>query len=463
MSVQGTVQGTADQMRITVKLENVAENKTVWNEEFPGVSGDLLALEDMISGKLVTAMGANASDLGVADAAAHPTDNVDAYDLYLRGKNAMRGQFNPKNFQTAIDYFNQSLKKDPNFALAYTGLANASLRMYSEKKDASWAEKALTAARRAAELNDKLPEAHMTLGTVYSATGQNNQAIAELKRGQELAPNSDEAYRRLGGAYVGVGQKDLAIEALAKAVEINPYFWGNPNSLGQAYLTFGDYEHALKAYQQVVQLEPQNPNGYTNVGAAYAYLGRYQESIDAFKKALELQPDAQTYSSLGTAYFLSKRYSEAVPMFEKAVEMNPSDQVLLGNLGDGYRWAGQQDKANLTYKKAIALANKDLQVNSRNSGLLGQMALYYAKSGDLNKGRELLQRAKSISPGEFSLYYEAATLETIADRPTQAVAELKTAMQKGQPTSDVEADPEFASLRARPDYQALIKEYSRKK
>jgi eukaryotic-like serine/threonine-protein kinase len=463
MIVQGTVQGTADQMRITVKLENVGENKTVWNEEFPGVSGDLLALEDMISGKLVTAMGANASDLGVADAVAHPTDNVDAYDLYLRGKNAMRGQFNPKNFQTAIDYFNQSLKKDPNFALAYTGLANASLRMYSEKKDASWAEKALTAARRAAELNDKLPEAHMTLGTVYSATGQNNQAIAELKRGQELAPNSDEAYRRLGGAYVGVGQKDLAIEALAKAVEINPYFWGNPNSLGQAYLTFGDYEHALKAYQQVVQLEPQNPNGYTNVGAAYAYLGRYQESIDAFKKALELQPDAQTYSSLGTAYFLSKRYSEAVPMFEKAVEMNPSDQVLLGNLGDGYRWAGQQDKANLTYKKAIALANKDLQVNSRNSGLLGQMALYYAKSGDLNKGRELLQRAKSISPGEFSLYYEAATLETIADRPTQAVAELKTAMQKGQPTSDVEADPEFASLRTRPDYQALIKEYSRKK
>jgi tetratricopeptide (TPR) repeat protein/predicted Ser/Thr protein kinase len=463
MIVQGTVQGTADKMRITVKLENVAENKTVWNEEFPGVSGDLLALEDTISGKLVTAMGLNASELGAADAALHPTDNVDAYDLYLRGKNAMRGQFDPKTFQSAIDYFNQSLKKDPNFALAYTGLANASLRMYTVKKDPSWAEKALTAARRAAELNNKLPEAHLTLGTVYSATGQNNQAIAELKRGQELAPNSDEAYRRLGGAYVAVGQKDLAIEALAKAVEINPYFWGNQNSLGQAYLSFGDYEHALKAYQQVVQLEPQNPSGYTNVGSAYAYLGRYDESIGAFKKALELQPDPLAYSSLGTAYFLSKRYSEAVPMFEKAVEMNPSEQAMMGNLGDGYRWAGQQDKANLTYKKAIALVSKDLQVDSRNSTLLGQMALYYAKSGDLTKGRELLQRAKSISPGEFGLYYAGATLEAIANRPAEAVGELKTAMQKGQPASDVEADPEFTSLRTRPDYQALIKQYSQKK
>ena len=463
MIVQGTVQGTADQMRITVKLENVTENKTVWNEEFPGVAGDLLALEDRISGKLVTAMGANASDLGVADAAAHPTDNADAYDLYLRGKNAMRGQFDPKNFQTAIDYFNQSLKKDPNFALAYTGLANASLRMYSVKKDASWSEKALVAARRAAELSDKLPEAHMALGTVYSATGQNNQAIAELKRGLELAPKSDEAYRRLGGAYVAVGQKDLAIEALAKAVEINPYFWGNQNSLGQAYLSFGDYEHALKAYQQVIQLEPQNPNGYTNAGAAYAYLGRYEESISTFKKALELQPDPQTYSSLGTAYFLSKRYSEAVLMFEKAVEMNPSEQAMMGNLGDGYRWAGQQDKANLTYKKAIALVNKDLQVDSRNSTLLGQMALYYAKSGELAKARELLQRAKSISPAEFGLYYASATLEAIENHPAEAIAELKKAMEKGQPASDVEADPEFTSLRTRPDYQALIKEYSPKK
>ena len=463
MIVQGTVQGTGDQMKITVKLENVAENKTEWNEEFPGASGDLLALEDRISGKLVTAMGATASDLGVADAAAHPTDNADAYDLYLRGKNSMRGQFDPKNFQTAIDYFNQSLKKDPNFALAYTGLANASLRMYSVKNDAAWSEKALTAARRAAELNDNLPEAHMTLGTVYRSLGQNSQAIAELKRGLALAPNSDEAYRRLGNVYATIGQKDLAIESLAKAVEINPYFWMNPNSLGQAYLSFGDNEHALKAFQQVVQLEPENASGYNNVGAAYFNLGRYEDSISQFKKSLELAPDPQTYSSLATSLFYLKRYAEAVPMFEKAAEMSPTDEGVMGNLADGYRGAGQLDKAILTYKKAIALCNKDLQVNPRDSGILGHMSLYYAKSGDLGKARELLQRAKSISPAASELYRAGATLETIANRQPEAVVELKRAMEKGQAASDVETDPEFATLRTRPDYQALIKEYSRKK
>jgi eukaryotic-like serine/threonine-protein kinase len=463
MIVQGTVQGNANEMRITVKLVNAAENKTVWNEDFSGVPADLLALEDRISSKLVTQLGESASDLNAADAVAHPTDNADAYDFYLRGKNAMRGQFDPKNFQTAINYFNDSLKKDPNFALAYTGLADASLRMYSAKKDPSWTEKALTAAQRAVELNDKLPEAHMTLGTVYRTTGQNNQAISELKRGLELAPNSDEAYRRLGNAYAAVGQKELAIEALEKAVELNPYYWANPNSLGQAYSSFGDNARALKAFQKVVELEPENSSGYNNIGTAYLNLGRYEDSIGAFKKSLELRPDPLTYSSLATALFDLKRYSEAVPMFEKAVEMNPSEQGLVGNLGDGYRWAGQQDKANLTYKKAIELCSKDLQVNPRNSGILGQMALYYAKSGDLGKAREVLQRAKSISSGQFDLYYDGAVVETIANRPAEAIAELTKAMQKGQSASDVEADPEFAQLRTRSDYQALIKQYSQKK
>ena len=463
MIVQGAVQGDANGMRISVKLENVTENRTLMDEEFSGVAPDLLTIEDQIAGKLATALEANAADLALATAATRATDNADAYDLYLRGKNAMRGQFDPKNFQTAIDYFNQSLKKDPSFALAYTGIANASLRMYTVKREPVWSEKALVAARRAAELNEKLPEAHMALGTVYLNMGQNKQAIAELKRGLELAPNSDEAYRRLGSAYERVGQKDLAIETLEKAVEINPYFWMNVNSLGQTYFSYGDYERALKAFQQVVQLEPDNSSGYNNIGSAYVHLGKYEDSLGAFRKSLELREDPDTYSSLATSLFFLKRYSEALPLFEKAVEMRPTDEVLMGNLGDAYRWAGQQDKANSTYQKAIELCSKELQVNPRSSDILGEMALYSAKSGDLGKASELLKRAKTIAPGAFSLYYIGAILETIANRPAEAVAELNKALKKGQAVADVEADPEFTPLRTRPDYQALIRQYSQKK
>src|SRR5215467_9855373 len=106
-----------------------------------------------------------------------------------------------------MNFFSDALKKDPSFALAYTGLADANLMMYTEKKDRYWSERAVEAAKQAAQLNDKLPEVHAALGSAYSATGQTAQAIEEDKRALELAPNSDEAYRR-GNAYKANGQKE---------------------------------------------------------------------------------------------------------------------------------------------------------------------------------------------------------------------------------------------------------------
>src|SRR5208282_3055273 len=162
----------------------------------------------------------------LASAETRPTDNAAAYDLYLRGRNSMRGH-DEKSIQSALDYFDQARKTDPKFALAYTGVADASLRMNTIKKDSLWTQKALAAAQQAQALNDKLPEVHATLGSVYRATGKYSEAVAELKRALSLAPNSDQAYRLLGDTYLKSGNGPAAIEALEKAVQLNPYYWVN--------------------------------------------------------------------------------------------------------------------------------------------------------------------------------------------------------------------------------------------
>ncbi len=107
-----------------------------------------------------------------------------------------------------------------------------------------------------------------------------------------------------------------------------------------------------------------------NIGGVYFRQGKYNECIPFFQKALKLQPQADLYSNLGTAYFFLKRYKEAVPMFEKAVEMDPTDEGLMGNLADAYRWSGRADKAQSTYDKAIALAYKELEVNPRKASTM---------------------------------------------------------------------------------------------
>src|SRR5216683_3337463 len=422
-----------------------------------------LTLEDQIYGGVVEALALKPTSEESARATPHPTENIEAYDLYLKGRGAMRGQQDVKNIQSAIDYYEQAVKKDPAFALAYAGVADASLVMYNEKKDSFWSQKALAAAQQAERLNNNLPEIHFSLGSVYTASGKSAEAVAELKRALELAPNSDEGYRGLGKAYLSLGQKALALQAYQKAIELNPYYWVNYNYAGQAYYRLGEYEKALTVFRRMIELEPNNPFGYSNAGAVYFQQGQYNECIPFFQKALQIQPHYMTYSNLGTALFYLQRYGESVPMFEKAVQMNANDGMVMGNLADSYRWSGHKEQAMETYDKAIALAYKELEVNPRAAGTMGSLAVYYAKKGDTAHATQFIQHALSIEPERISLVYKQAVIYCLADRKTESLRVLREALQKGYSVEEAKTDPELASIQYSPAFVQLAAEFSKPK
>jgi eukaryotic-like serine/threonine-protein kinase len=461
MLVQGMIQGNGDKIRIIINLENVVEGKRVWSQQFDGVAADLFTLEDQIYNQLVSAMDVTPTTEETAKAETRPTDNIAAYDLYLRGRNSIRGH-EEKNVDAALDYFNQALKQDPRFALAYTGLADASLRMYDLKKDSFWTQKALSAAQQAQQLNDNLPEVHSTLGSVYSATGKYAEAIAELRRAIMLAPNSDEAYRRLGSAYMNSGQGKQGIEAFQKAVELNPYFWQNQNLLGDAYLQTADYPKALEAFKQITVLEPDIDAGFENMGNVYLTQGKYEESIPYFQKALQIEPYFSTYSNLGTAYFFLKQYPNAVGMFEKAVALNPNDTAMVVNLADAYRYAGQQDKARDTYQQAISVGFKGLQTNPKDAEIMAQVALSYAKTGNAAQAQDFIKRARAADPNNVNYVYDDAVTKALSGKTTEALRSLQEALEKRYPAEFAAGDPELNSLQKDPQFSALIKKYSAK-
>ena len=459
--VHGTVQGSGDNLRVTINLDNVAENRLVWSQEFAGVTGDLLTIEDQIYARLVEALALKPSNEELARTTSHPTENVEAYDLYLKGRRAMRGQQDVNNINKAIGFYEEALKKDASFALAYAGIADATLVMYYQKKDSFWTQKALGAAQQAQRLNDNLPEVHFSLGNVYAASGKRAEAISQLKRALELAPNSDDGYRAIGKAYLALGQKGLALQAYRKAVEINPYYWVNYNSIGTAYSELGQYEEALGVFRKMIELEPDNSFGYLNVGAVYFQQGKYDECIPFFQKALQLQPQYMTYSNLGTAYFYLKRYTDSVPMFERAVELNPNDGLFMGNLADAYRWSGQQDRARATYDRAIALAFKELQVNPRDANVMDQLSLYYAKKGNPTQGLDFIHRARSIKPLDINILYDEAVVCALTGRTTEALNALREALQKGYSLQEAKNDPELANLQSRPEFAKLVADFSK--
>lgn len=458
--VDGLIQGSGDRMSIIVNLHDVADGKKLWSQQFSGVPKDLLTIEDQISGQLVTALAVKPSSEELASTAVRPTDNADAYDLYLRGRQAYRSRDSAKGTQTAIDYFKQAISKDSGFALAYTGLADASLAMYGDTKDSVLADKAVGAAQRAEQLKDDLPEVHFSLGSAYLATGKTAQAIAEFKRGLQLAPNSDQGYVRLGNAYRQSGQQEQAVAAFQKAIEVNPYYWVLHRDLANAYFLGGANEKALEEFKRVTELQPENAEGWSNVATIYSRLDQIEESVAAYKKSIEISPTWLAYSNLGGEYILMKRFPEAIEALEKAVELGPNQELAMGNLGDAYRYSGQTDKANATYEKAIALAFQDLRVNPQNTEAMGDLASYCAKKGDSAQAMEFIQRARSIDKNDVELIHTQATVEALSNKPADAIRTLREALSKGYSVKQVQDDPDLASVKDRPDFQALIKQYS---
>ncbi len=460
--LQGMVQGNSDRLRVTLSLDDATTGKRVWSQEFPGAAGDVLALEDQIYSTLATALALKPSGEEQARVGAHPTENLKAYDLYLQGRNTLRNSHNQDGIRQAVGLFEQAIDKDSNFALAYTGLADSSLRMYGETKEGVWAQKATLAAQQAERLSNNLPEVHLSLGSVYSATGKNTQAVAELKRALELAPNSDEAYRNLGNAYRAGGQSEEAIAAYQKAVAANTYYWMNHTALGNAYFVQGDSAKALPEFQKLIEIAGDSPMGYEGVGSVYLRQGRWSDAIPQFQKALTLTPDAPTYSNLGTAYFFLKNYDQATKMYEKAVEMTPNDEELLGNLGDAYRWSGHSDQAAAAYGKAISLAFQELQVNPRSATIMGDLGLLYAKKGDAANALQYTQQARAINADDVQLMYSETQVKTMIGKPEEALQALRRALEKGYSAQEAWNDPELQKLQALPQFSHLVNQFSKK-
>lgn len=457
--VTGTVQGSAERISIVINVEEPLAKRRVWTHEFAGVPKDLLTLQDQIFGGLVEALEVTPSTEAQARGVSRPTNNIEAYDLYLKGRNAMRGQQDKRNVEAAVKLYEDALRVDPRFALAFAGLTDASLQMYRETKERIWADKAVAASQQGKRLDENLVEVRIAAASAYLATGKFNEAIVELEQALKLAPNSDDAYRRLAVAFRRAGRVDEARRMNEEAIRVNPYYWLNHNAMGDAALRMGDNVRAEQAFSKVIELEPDNVNGFNNLGAIYLVTSRYAQAAAAFQRATELVPTADAYSNLGIAYAWQGRFQEALPPYAKAVETSPNVDGWLSNLGDGYRWLGQSQKATETYDRAIALAYAALQVNSSDARTRSYLGTYYGKKGDTAQGIKLVNEAASADPNEVSILYNVAVVHALAGQPGPALDALGKALKAGYPPRFAQDDPDLKALSKDRRFEALMREF----
>jgi len=455
--VDGSVQGAGDRVRIVVNAWDAEQKRTIWSHEYSGFATDLLTLEDQVYNGLSQALKLNAtSDEQARIASLRPSENADAYQLYLQGRNQLRRSDDVEKVHQAVASFEAAVKADPSFALAFAGLAEASMVEYRKTFDNAASLRAVNAAERAQQLNGDLPEVHLTLATVYSSTGKINEAAAELKRTLTLAPNSDDAYRQLCKIYLRQNRPADAYQAAKKAIELNPYLWLNYYQAYQAYLATGKYSDAETMAKKVMELDPLNSVGPEALGNIYLKQGKYDLAIPQYQHSLQLKPAPTAYSNLGTSFFYLNNYDEAAKAYLEAVKLNPRDQINMGNLGDAYRAMKRTDDATATYRKAISLALDQLKTNPRDADTLGSLALYNVKIGNSKDAIRFIQQARKIDQNSLGQMYNEALVYTLAGDHGLAINALREAIAHGYSLKLVQNDPEFTSLSSEPAFRALF-------
>jgi serine/threonine-protein kinase len=453
--VTGTVQQIGGTLRIIVNMEDVKNGRRLWAQEISGSRSNLLSMEDRLLAGLLDALHVAPSE---PLAASSPTSNTEAYNLYLKGMNALREKPGSEGAKAAIQFYEDAVRQDAGFALAYAAMSEALLQVYRDKQERQWAEQAQYMAERARQLDPARPETHLAVGIVYNAIGKGLEATAALKRALALAPNSDKAHRELGRALAATGHGQEAMQSVQKAVEINAFDPAHYNALGSIANGLGRYSEAADAFRKVIEFEPDNVRGYSNLGAMHLKMGQFDEAAHAFQNALKIKENASVYTNLGITYANMGRFAEAVRMQQKAVDLEPNEARLL-NLADAYRLLGERGKADPIYDKAIAVALQKLKAK-QDAGTIAALALSSAKRGKFPQAMQYISMARRIKPNDPDFISYEATIQVLADHIPQALASLRDAFRAGYSPEVARQEPDFRVLRADPSFEALMKEFS---
>ncbi len=454
--LEGEVMRSGQLLGIMARLTDAETGRVIWGAQYRGDVSDLFSIQDAVCESVAAALKVSISN-EVRDQIARPaTTNMDAFELYSKGRAFLERRDVKENIDSAIQVFEEALRLDPDFALAQAGLGEAYWRKYLATRDAVWVERAIAAGDRALVLDPYQAQVHVSLGIVYHGTGKIEGAIEEFKRAIELQPVSDDPYRWLGRCYMQKGEMEQAIGYFKKAIDVQPGYWDNYNALGICYYVFGRYRDAAEQFRRVITIQPDNYQGYDKLGSMYSVMGLYEDALPMHERAIEIYPNPESYSNIGTAFFYLGRFEEAVKAYRSAIELSPQDDILYRNLGDAYLRVGKQGEAEQQYERAGKLLQSRLAINPDDAPSLGDLAVCHAKLGRKQEAIDTIERAVSFEPRSIDLMYLRAVVYALTGETREAAESLSRALAHGYSRSEASRDPDLEMLRESPEYKPLF-------
>ena len=316
--LEGSVQKANDQVRVNVQLINALTDAHLWADIYDRKLTDIFAVESDVATNIAGRLQAKLTGSEQRAVSARPTDNPEAYQLYLRGR-FFWSKRTGDDLQKSIGYFEQAIARDPNYALAYAALAQAQLLMpgYNGGSPKEWFPQAEAAAKKALLLDETSSDAHAALGMVKQLYDFDSPgAIAEFERAIALNPNDGDAHHWFANhALAATGKIDREIAEMKRALELDPLALIFNANLGQAYIYARRYDDAIAQLRKTVEMDNGFYFGHIMLGQALELGGHPADAMIEYRKALAQNDDPFAKALLGHALAVAGQGDEARQLF----------------------------------------------------------------------------------------------------------------------------------------------------
>jgi eukaryotic-like serine/threonine-protein kinase len=356
----GTVIQRGDSINIQMELVDIVKVSQLWGQQYERKLTDILPLQEQMATDISNKLRLRLNVEEQQRLTKRYTENTDAHILYLKGRN-LSGEYTPERLQKGAQYFQQAIDLDPNYALAYAGLASSYVTLGSRgtrsPKDSY--QRAKSAAAKALAIDDTLAEAHNAQGVV--------------KRDFD---------RDWSGAE----------REFKQAIALNPTYVDPHHSYSHLLEAMGRTEESLAESQRILEIDPLDPIMNAHLGWHYLMARRAEQAIVLCQKALEVGNTYWGHYYLGQAYEQKARYAEAIAEFNKALGLSGASTEAIAALGHAYAVSGNRRKAQ------HVLDDLD-KLSEQRYVSLGYKALIYAGLGDSEQAFKWLQKAYEDGPG----------------------------------------------------------------
>ncbi|HSE96766.1 MAG TPA: winged helix-turn-helix domain-containing protein [Blastocatellia bacterium] len=358
--LDGNIQRSGDRLRLTVQMIDVAGRRPVWAETFDEKLTDIFLLQDRVADRVAQAMTLKLTGAEKMRLARRYTENAEAYRAYLKGR-YFWNKSTEEAIKKGIEYFNVAISIDPNFALAYAGLADcynslgSSGTILGALPPSEVYPKAKAAALKALDLDGELAEAHASLARVkWNYDWDRAGAENDFKRSLELDPNLASARHSYAILLAQLGKFDEAAVEIKRAQELDPVSVSISTSLGWVLYWGRQYDQAIEQTLRALELDPTFARTHLIAGRAYLKKGMHGEAIAEFQKGAEISGGrSHALAALGLAYASAGKRGDALEVLNELKQLSKQRYLSTYHTAAIYAELGERDRAFALLEKVI--------------------------------------------------------------------------------------------------------------